>query len=213
VKRVFVADPHPVTRKGIAAVVSAGRELEVADETESGKEVLMSLDPAAHDILLMELRLKDSSGLEVLEELHRRLSPIPALVYSSLPMETYAVPCIRAGAAGILSKEASPEALLTALATVVEGRMYIPRVVARDMASVPIARGESRPSVGSTLSPRELQVYRALVAGNAIKEIAAAMQVTPSSVITYRRRILRKMGLCTTRELLRYAYSRSDYGI
>jgi DNA-binding NarL/FixJ family response regulator len=185
----------------------------VVGETDSGKELLLALDPAAHDILLLELRLKERSGLEVLEDLHGRSSPIPVLVYSLLPLETYAVPAIRAGAAGILSKDESPDALLTALSTVADGRVYAPTIHARTFVTVTTACAESSSSTVFMLSRRELQVYSALVAGKSIKEIAVVMDLTPSSVITYRNRILKKMGLRSTRELLFYAFSRTDYGL
>lgn len=212
-KRVFVADPHPATRAGIATIISSSRGLMVVGETDSGKELLLALDPAAHDILLLELRLKERSGLEVLEDLHGRSSPIPVLVYSLLPLETYAVPAIRAGAAGILSKDESPDALLTALSTVADGRVYAPTIHARTFVTVTTACAESSSSTVFMLSRRELQVYSALVAGKSIKEIAVVMDLTPSSVITYRNRILKKMGLRSTRELLFYAFSRTDYGL
>jgi two-component system, NarL family, invasion response regulator UvrY len=212
-KKVFVADPHPATRTGIGAILRGNREFVMADETDSGEELLHMLDPEAHDLLLLELRLKHRSGFEVLEDLHRRSSPIPVLVYSQLPIETYAVPAIRAGAAGILSKDESNEELLNALSTVARGRVYAPTVHACTIADVATHRPESGVSTVFSLSDRELQVYSALVAGKSIKEIAATMYVTPSSVITYRSRILKKMGLRTTQALLRYAFLRADYGL
>ena len=141
--------------------------------------------------------------MELLRELKRIAAP-PVLVLSMHPEEPYASRAIAAGAGGYLSKSSVPEELLTAIRHVAQGKRYVSRALAEHLADQ-LAEGDLLQPAHTRLSQREFEVLRLLAAGRKTKEIAEELYVSSPTIATHRARILEKLHLASTAELVRYA--------
>lgn len=195
--RVLLVDDHPVVRSGVKQEL-AGTGV-IVDEAGSAEEAADRLREAAYDIVVLDITLPHRSGLDLLKELQRDRPELPVLVLSMHPAAQFARRVLAAGAAGYLTKDSPPGELAKAIARIREGERFVTE-----------ATGEA--DAGATpqhdrLSDREYQVMRMLAAGRSVSQIAADLSLSIKSVSTYRARVLRKMGLKSNAELMRYALS------
>ena len=151
----------------------------------------------------MDINLPDQSGLELLGELHRTRPRLPLMVLSLHPEEQYAVRVFRAGAMAYLTKQTAPEELARAVKQVLSGRMYVTASIGEHMAGS-LSKSSADP-VSSTLSEREREVLVRIAQGQSIKQVAQSLTLSAKTVSTYRGRLLDKLQLTTTAELIRYA--------
>lgn len=201
--RVLVADDHAVVRKGLAHILS---ELDCAvliEEASTGKEVLRLGQEQGYDLILLDIALPDMNGLEVLKQLHATRPNMPILMLSIYPERQYATRALRAGAAGYLTKDSAPSELLTAVKRILAGHKYISPALAELLADDLISDASDEPH--RSLSDRELQVLCLLGEGRTVSEIAAYLGLSVKTISTYRSRILQKLRLSTTAELIQYA--------
>jgi DNA-binding NarL/FixJ family response regulator len=156
------------------------------------------------DLAVLDLDLPGKSGLDLLKEMKQRRPCPPVLILSVYPEEQFAVRTLRAGASGFLSKEAAPENLVKAVRKILKGGRYFSELVADKLLSRP----NDQAATGyphETLSNREFQILCLLGAGKAVKEISRDLSLSAPTVSTYRTRILEKMGMRTTAQLVHYA--------
>jgi DNA-binding NarL/FixJ family response regulator len=202
--RVLICDDHPIFREGLKKTLSQHPDIRVVGEASSGAELLRQLAGIPCDVLVLDISLPDRSGLEVLEELRTAGSPpTPVVVLSMHSEQQYAVRAFRAGASAYIEKGSVPLELVNALRKAASGGLYISPAQAEQLALEVSGRGPV--AARGQLSERELQVLRLLGTGQGIKEIAHRMSLSPSTVATYRSRILGKLKLKTTAELIHYA--------
>ncbi len=199
----LVCDDHPIFREGLKKIVGQSSDIAVAAEASDGKELFEQLSRKRFDVIILDISLPGVSGLELLRELKGMEAP-PVLILSMHPEEQYATRAIAAGAGGYLSKSSVPEELLTAIRRVAKGRRYVSPALAERLADG-LAEGDMGQPAHARLSPREFQVLRLLATGKKIKEIAEELYVSSPTVATHRARILEKLHLATTAELVRYA--------
>jgi DNA-binding NarL/FixJ family response regulator len=159
----------------------------------------------ACDVVLLDISLPGRDGLDVLKELKQRYPTVPVLIFSVYAEEQYAVRALKTGAAGYITKSSEPEALITALRKVAHGGRYVSPALAEYLA-IELTTDTQKP-LHATLANREYQVLLMLGEGKTIKEIAATLALSIKTVSTYRTRILRKLHLHTTADLVRYAVS------
>ena len=155
------------------------------------------------DLAIVDISLPDQSGLELLCELHNTAPQLPLMVLSLHPEEQYAVRAFRAGAKAYLTKQTAPEELARAVKQVLAGRMYVSASLGEHMAG-----SLNKTSIGSdhlTLSERELEVLGMLAQGQSVKHIAQSLTLSIKTFSTYRARLLDKLQLTTTAELIRHA--------
>jgi DNA-binding NarL/FixJ family response regulator len=202
--RVLVADDHAVVRKGLVQVVGDAYDLEVAGEAATGDEVLSLAARQPFDVAVVDISMPGRSGIDVLEQLRASHPRLPVLILSAKPEEQYAVRLIRMGAAGYISKDRAPEELVSAIRTVAQGLTYVSPAVASQLAEG-LAATDTRPH--ERLSDREFEVLLLIGAGRTPTQIAQELHLSVKTVSTYRTRILDKMGLSTTAELMKYAIS------
>jgi DNA-binding NarL/FixJ family response regulator len=208
--RVLICDDHPIFREGLKKTLSVHPDIRVVGEAGSAAELLQQLAATPCDVLVLDISLPDRSGLEVLGEL-RAVGPTkaghatgPAVVVLSMHSEQqYAVRAIRAGASAYIEKASVPLELVNALRKAASGGLYVSPGQAEQLA-LEVRGRAAAPSPGD-LSERELQVLRLLGEGQGIKQIAHRMSLSPSTIATYRVRILVKLKLKTTAELIHYA--------
>ena len=204
--RVLVADDHAVVRRGVVQILAESPHIVVAGEAATGGQVLQAVRENDYDIILLDIAMPGGSGLEVLKQL-RSLNPnVRVLILSMYPEKQYAVRALKAGAAGYLTKDSAPDELIEAIDRISQGGKYITRSLAQELAGE--LGGKAGQDPHEALSDREYQVMRLLSAGRNVTEIAAQLSLSVKTVSTYRTRILEKLGLKTTAEIMRYALER-----
>ena len=202
---ILIADDHPVVRQGLRQVLSETADLVVEDEASDGQQVLDKVRQHDFDVVLLDISMPGKSGLEVLKELKRDKPGLAILVLTIFPEAQYAVRVLKAGASGYLTKESLPDELIKAIRIVSQGRKYVSSSLAEKLA-FDLDLDAEKPS-HETLSDREFQVMCLISAGRTVTEIAAELTLSVKTVSTYRSRILEKMGLKTSAELIHYAVS------
>lgn len=156
--------------------------------------------------IVLDIELPDGSGLEILNQLRHLKSQLHILILSIYPEEQYAVRAIKAGAARYLTKASAPDELVAAIRTISEGRKYVTRSLAERLATF-LEQEAIRPAHES-LSDREYQVMCLLAGGKTVGEIARELALNVKTISTYRARILEKLNLTSTAEIMRYAIER-----
>lgn len=202
-RRILIADDHPVVRHGFEALLEEAFPGTAFGHASSAAETLALLEGGSWSLLLLDLNLPDQTGLDALREVRRRFPALPVLVVSAYEEAELAVPCIRLGASGYLSKRSAADELALAVRRTLEGGRYVTSAVAEGLAEA--LGGGVRRMPHEALSGRELQVVRLVARGRTQREIAAELQVSEKTIATYRTRIADKMGLSTIVELTRYA--------
>ncbi|HET6452130.1 MAG TPA: response regulator transcription factor [Spirochaetia bacterium] len=201
--RILLCDDHPIVREGLKNILLQQSDIKVVEEAGSGGELLQKNASARFDVIILDITLPDMNGLEVLKNL-RSAAPAPAvLVLSMHPEEQYATRALKAGAAGYLQKESAPAELMTAVRKIARGGRYVTPSLAEKLALDLAGPGDREPH--ELLSDREYQVLTLIASGRGIKEIALELALSAPTVATYRSRLMAKLGLASTVDLVRYA--------
>ena len=203
--RVCIADDHAVVRAGIKLLLADTMDLVLAGEARHVQEILDLADVGICDIVILDVSLPGTDGIEALTALKQRHPTLPILMFSVHPEYQYAVRAMQTGAAGYLTKSSDPEELLTAIRQIVGGAYYITPTVAQHLATA-VSYDVAKP-LHAALTNREYQVLIQLATGKSVNDTARQLYLSPKTVSTYRRRILRKLHLKTTAELIHYALS------
>ena len=201
--RILVCDDHPIVRRGLREILEQAGAPVTVGEAASAAEGLALARKQSWDTVVLDITMPGRSGLELLKELKSERPNVPVLVLSVHPAEQYAVRVLRAGASGYLTKESAPEELLTAIRHIVRGGRYISPSVGETLADDLGRPAEQLPHHG--LSDREFEIMRLLASGKRVSEIAEQLHLSLKTVSTYRARVLRKLNLRTTAEIMRYA--------
>lgn len=200
--RIAILDDHAVVRRGLRQILSAESDMKVSCEAATAPELLDGLKKPI-DAVLLDLTLPGRNGLEVLKEVKQDRPTLPVLVLTMHAEEQFGTRAIKAGASGYLNKESAPEELVTALRKVVAGGRYITPSLAETLAAEVMAP-QTRPR-HQTLSNREDEVFRLIASGITVTEVGHRLALSVKTVSTHRTRILKKLGLHTTADLIRYA--------
>jgi len=201
--RILIADDHPLFREGLRHILAGCPDFTVAGEASNGQEVLEKVWNNEYEMVLLDIAMPGTPGLEVLKRLKIEKPKLPVLVVSMYPEEQYAVRVIKAGASGYLTKESASEELITAIRRISGGRKYITASIAERLADDVEPTAEK--PLHDTLSDRELEVFRMIAAGKTTTQIAEELFLSVKTISTYRSRILEKMKMKTNAELIHYA--------
>jgi two-component system invasion response regulator UvrY len=201
--RIVTADDHAVVRRGIREIVSSEPDMEVVAEAATAQELLDFVQKRDCDAVLLDITLPGRSGLEVLKELKQGSSKLPVLILTMHAEEQFGIRTLKAGAAGYLNKESAPDELVKAIRKVVAGGRYLTPALAEALA-VDVVTPSDRP-LHHRLSNREDEVFRLLAAGKTVTDVGRQLALSVKTVSTHRTRILKKLRLTTTAELIRYA--------
>ncbi|MBI4516167.1 MAG: response regulator transcription factor [Deltaproteobacteria bacterium] len=203
--KVLVADDHAVVRAGIKRILEKAHEPVQVGEASTGQEVLQKVRASKWDLLLLDVEFPDCSGFDVLKRLAARTQTGPRVLMLTIHDEQqYAVRALRAGAAGFLSKQCAPEQLVTAVRKVARGGCYLSAALAETLAFERVG-GDPEQPLHACLSDREFQVLCSLAAGQSLTEIARTLGISVKTISTHRTRMLAKMRMKSTAELIRYA--------
>ncbi len=201
--KIIIADDHPVVRAGLKQILVESGEIGQIVEACDGQDLLEKLKKNKYDIILLDISMPGRNGLEILKELRILYPATPVLVLSVHPEEQYALRVIRSGASGYLTKETAPENLLDAIRRILGGKKYITQEIAEILASSLDEHAGVAPHL--RLSDREFETFRMIAMGKSLTDIAGEMFLNVKTISTYRRRILDKMNMKSTAELINYA--------
>lgn len=204
--RILIVDDHAVMREGIAAILTKEPDLEVCGEAESPSEALERLEAAAPDLAIVDLSLKEGSGLELIKDLHARRPDLPVLVLSMHDEAVYAERALHAGARGYLMKQESSAKVVQGVRDLLQGRPYFSKAVAERVVLKAVEGRRQKPSDPlESLTDRELEVFIHVGKGLKPRQIAEVMNLSVKTVETYSMRIKQKLGLSDASELLQRA--------
>lgn len=201
--RVLAVDDHQIVREGVKRLLAESPDIRVIAEARSGAEALAQLAREPADVVLLDVAMPGTSFVETLRELRERHPKSRVIVLSGHAEEEYAVRALKAGASGYVTKEHSSEELIAAIRKAHAGGTYVSASLAEQLARS--VGGRTDGPAHEALSDRELEVLRLLGQGRSVKEIAGALDLSSKTVSTYRTRMLEKLGLKTTADLIRYA--------
>ncbi len=201
--RVAVADDHAVVREGLRQILSAQPDLSLAGDAANHGEVMQLLRREPCDVLVLDVAMPGKNGIDTLKQVKAEWPRLPVLILSMYPEDQYAFRAFKAGASGYLTKMAAADELVEAIRRVVRGRRYITPELAEALAAA-LDHDHDAPA-HVALSDREFQVLRQMATGKTLGQIGEAMSLSPKTVSVYRARLLAKLHLSTTADLLRYA--------
>ena len=196
--RILIAEDHSIVRDGLKRILATTVDLKVIGEAAGGEAALALVRANDYDVVMLDMSMPGLAGLDLIKRLRIEKPKLRILVLSMHGEQQYAARVLRAGAAGYLNKDSASEALLGALRKVAAGGMHIPEAAAAGLLS-----GE-RPA-HTALSDREFEVLRLLAEGLGPTEIGERLHLSVKTVSTHKTRILEKLGLKSTAELVRYA--------
>jgi len=201
--RVIIADDHPVVLKGLKEIIEEHFDNVTIDISSKGYELLNKINSNDYDIVLLDISLPDINGLEVLREIKKKKHKLHVLILSMYPEEQYAVRALKAGANGYLTKKSASDELVLAVRKILAGKRYLSPAFAEKMMLD--FESDTQKPPHENLSDRELEVLCMIGKGKAVKEIAGELHLSSNTIRTYRARILEKIGVKGTSELIHYA--------
>jgi len=198
-RRILIVDDHALVRMGLKQVLSSQGDAFVVGEAGDADQALNKLDEEQWDALVLDISLPDKHGLELLKVVKAKKSKLPVLILSVHAESVYAAEALRLGASGYLCKDKASEDLVEALAQVIAGQTYIHPDYAKSLMGV-----DPTSDPLETLSERERQVFRMLVDGKGVTDIAKELELSVKTISTYRSRIFQKLQVNNTMEFFRY---------
>jgi DNA-binding NarL/FixJ family response regulator len=204
--KVLLVDDHPVLRHGLADLIETETDLEVCGGCSGASEALGLLRETSPDLVVVDLKLKEGSGLDLIEQIAALTTPPKILVCSVHDELLFAERCLRAGASGYIQKEEATEKLIEAIHQVIQGKIYSSESVSEQLMNQLVnAHVEGPASPIDTLSNRELQVFELIGQGYSTREIAEQLHLSPKTIETYREKIKEKLNIGTGSQLVQRA--------
>lgn len=202
--RVLLADDHIMMREGLASIIEMSEGLEVVGQTNGGLATLEAVERLSPDVVVLDYSMPDLDGPDVMNKLREAGSTARVLFLTTHENIHYAHKAMAAGALGFVVKSGALDELVTAIRTVHEGGHYISAALNEQMAEQLGQGGLAEPSV-DRLSQREFQLLSHMGQGRSLQEAAQAMHVTESTASTYRARLMKKLQLKNTAQIIRFA--------
>jgi DNA-binding NarL/FixJ family response regulator len=207
--QVFLVDDHPIVRSGLKALVDAQPDMTVVGDAGDGLTAVHAVGELVPDVVVMDVSLPGLGGAEATEQIRRASPAVKVLALTAHEDRGYVQLLLKAGASGYVLKRAAADDLVRAIRAVAAGGIYLDPAVAGHVVAGISRTGETGKLVaGGELSEREAEVLRLIAQGHAIKEIAAALDVSGRTVETYKERAMEKLELKSRAEIVRYALRR-----
>jgi DNA-binding NarL/FixJ family response regulator len=201
--RIAIVDDHALVRAGLRQFFSDQADFVVAGEAANGREALDLVRQGGLDVVVLDIAMPGSSGVDTLAAIRTREPALPVLILSGFAEVHYATTLLRMGASGYLNKDCDPEDIVQAIRTVARGRKFITSGVAEQMADA-LGAPADQPA-HAQLSERELQVFLRLAQGQTVGQLADSLCLSVKTVSTYRSRIMGKLQLASNSDLTYYA--------
>jgi DNA-binding NarL/FixJ family response regulator len=204
-KRVIIVDDHPLVRERLVQIFNHELDMEVCGEAEDAKQAMEIIRLKTPDLVIIDITLKNSSGLDLIKSIKLHSPTLPILVLSMHEESLYAERVLRAGASGYITKHQQPEEVLTAVRCVLGGDVYVSSKMASEFLRSISGGTKSAPHSVDRLTDRELEVLELIGRGKTTREIAIKLELGVATIDTYRARIKEKMNFNNASELLHFA--------
>jgi len=201
--KLLIADDHPIVREGLKQIIRNAPDIIISGEANDGIEVLNKIKKENYDVILLDISMPRKNGIEILNEIRKEKIKSRILILSIHPEEQYAMRALKAGAYGYLTKDSVPNELISAIRKVSMGEKYISLSLAEKLVDNLRVGLDKTPH--EALSNREYQVMLLLASGKSMQEIAKELFLSIKTVSTYKTRILEKMKMKGTFEIIYYA--------
>jgi len=201
--KVFIVDDHEIIREGLKKILKEESDLIVVAEAQDGVEALAKIQNTDCDIMLLDMNMPGRSGIDLLSDLKALKPQLNILVLSIHPEDKFALRTLKAGASGYLCKDTALDELVVAIRKINAKGRYLSATLAEQLAFDVMPDKESLPH--EQLSSRELEIMLMLASGKKVKNIAAELSLSVSTVFTYRVRIFEKLSIKNDVELTHYA--------
>ena len=200
---ILIVDDHPIFREGLCQILAGELSSMKVSQASNAREAIEYVREQNWSLVILDMNLPDKSGLEVLKEMKLVRPTMPVLILTLHSEDEFAVRVFRVGANGYLTKESARDSLATAVRKILAGGKYVSSSLAEKLATD--LRWDTSKPLHEQLSDREYEVLRMLAEGKTVGSIAAELNLSVNTISTYRTRILDKMGLKNTAELILYA--------
>jgi DNA-binding NarL/FixJ family response regulator len=201
--RVLIADDHPVVLDGLKSMLATDPDVRVVGQARDGEEALKLMHSVEWDVAVLDYSMPGKGGVDLLAQVKHDYPDRPVLILSIYPEDPHGMRALKAGAAGYITKESAGDELNAAVKKVMSGGRYVSTALAEKLAAR-LTPDQDRPP-HERLSDREYRVMWLLASGRSLQQIAEEMHLSPSTVSTYRGRILKKLALSSNVELVHYA--------
>lgn len=207
--RVLIADDHTIVRAGVRLLLEAEPDIEVAGEALNGDEALALAESLRPHVILMDIAMPGTSGLDATQQIKALMPEIQVLVLTMHRSDEYFFEVLKVGASGYVLKGAETNELIGAIRAVARGEVFLHPTMARHLLQDYLNRLNAPDSLGGpALTQREKEILRMLAEGYSSKEIADALVVSPSTVHSHRTNLMRKLNLSSRHELIKFARQR-----
>src|SRR5215831_11102568 len=209
--RVFIVDDHPLVREGLANLINAQNDLVVCGEAGDSARAIAGIVKARPHVALIDISLKNESGLELVKHLANQFPQVALIVLSMHDETLYAERALRAGARGYVMKREASKSVLASIRRVLEGGVYVSEKIIKRLIQGPgVSRQAPVTSPVERLSDRELEIFLLLGQGRTTAQIAADLKLSLKTVQTHYARAKEKLGVSSFTELLRAAIRWED---
>ncbi len=204
--RVLLVDDHAVVRFGVAQLINRQDDMEACGEEENASHAMAAIGKLKPDLVIADISLKDSSGLELMRNIKTQYPKLAILVFSVHDEAIYAEMAFRAGALGYLMKGADVDTILAAIRRVVSGNIYVSDVLGAKMLHKQLrGQGDATSSPVENLSDRELEVFQLIGHWKGTRQIADELHLSVKTIEYYREQVKKKLGLGNATELTQAA--------
>lgn len=199
---ILVVDDHPIIREGISKIINQQSDLEVIGEAVSGSDAMQFLKSRVPDLAIIDISLKESSGIDLIKDIKMKIGSLPILVLSMHPETLYAERVLRVGAKGYIMKHEPPEKILFAIRHILQGKIYLsPEIAEKILDGLTGTRPEQDAVSVNNLSDRELAVFQLIGQGFKPHEIAEKLFLSVKTIETYTSRLKKKLNVENATEL------------
>ncbi len=200
--KIYILDDHPIVIEGLRKIIDQQDDMQVIGFAESADTALQQIGKLKPDLIVLDITLKDRSGVDLIKKLRTSFPTSQILVYSMHDENVYAERCLRAGAMGYLMKGESSARVLQGLRQIIGGGFFFSATLLGSIVSGGGPRSGSRGEPGRMLSDRQLEVFEMVGRGFDSHEIAEKLQLSAKTVDAHKANIRQKLGLASARELL-----------
>jgi DNA-binding NarL/FixJ family response regulator len=205
-RTVFIVDDHPLLRQGLALMINRENDLTVCGEAEEAQTAMHAISQSQPDIMIVDISLNGPDGLDLLKNIRSSYPALPVLILSMHDEATYAERALRARANGYIMKHEATEKVLIAVRRILNGEIYLSDRIANKMLQQYIGGASTALQTRlSTLSDRELEVFRSIGEGRSTRQIADELHLSVKTVETYQAHLKEKLALRSGRELIQHA--------
>ena len=203
--RVLIVDDHPTVREGLSYRISSQPDMTVCGDAADLDQALRRFDELQPDVVIVDISLKDSDGLDLIKEIKSRHTQVRMLVHSMYDETIYADRCLHAGAMGYVNKESDPDEVIRAIRDVVDGQVHVSPAMTRRIIGRRLTNHQPQTDPVDTLTDRQLEIFRLIAKGRSVSQIADCLSISVNTVETHRENIKRKLGVRSVAELNRQA--------